>query len=79
MKYAKEIIELLSAYPDRKFAMKEILNTLGTSSGSKGKARVRVAAWRVLVALEEHSLIESTRHIVLRGETAFYWWRTNDS
>lgn len=55
MKYAKEVIDLLAAYPGREFRMAEIIRHVcrGRRLSSRETEAIRKAVRRVLAALEE--------------------------
>jgi hypothetical protein len=74
MKYAKEVIDLLAAYPGRRFKMKQIINYAAPRADSRERAVVRTGVWRVLVALEECGQISSTRAEASARVHVEYWW-----
>lgn len=55
MKYAKEVIDLMAAYPGREFRMAEIIRHVcrGRRLSSRETEAIRKAVRRVLAALEE--------------------------
>lgn len=74
MKYAQEVISLMSAHPGRDFRMKEIVNFV--SPGAVNKHEIRRQVLRVLV-----SLIEDTGTVMKRphhcsGGYASYRWKS---
>lgn len=76
MKYAKEVIDLLAAYPGRRFKMKQIINYVDPRAGTRQRAVLRTGVWRVLVALEESGQITSTRDEAESRVHVEYWWGT---
>lgn len=72
MKYAKEVIELMSAYPGRDFRMIEIVRYVGAPKHERHKVRVGVS--RVLQALQESGLILVRPPSHARGGYALYRW-----
>jgi hypothetical protein len=77
LKYAKEVIDLLSAYPGRQFRMRNIVYSIaGRKADDREKKQVRIGVWRVLKVLEEsgHIVIEAQDG---RGASAQYAWRTS--
>lgn len=76
MKYAREVMDLLAAFPGRKFRMMHIVNSIcGKHATIKEKKQVRMGVWRVLKLLEEsgHIDVESQEG---RGASAQYAWKT---
>jgi hypothetical protein len=77
MKYAREIMDLLAAFPGRQFRMVHIVNSIcGKHATIKEKKQVRMGVWRVLKLLEEsgHIVIEAQDG---RGASAQYAWKTS--
>lgn len=74
MKYAKEVIDLMAAYPGRKFKMKQIINYVDPRADARQRAVLRTGVWRVLVALEECGTISSTRDGAIATVHVEYWW-----
>ncbi len=75
MKYAREVIELLAAYPGRRFKMRQILNHVAPRTARSQAAVVRTGVWRALVALEENGQICIARP-ERSGAHAEYWWKS---
>lgn len=63
MKYAREVIELLGAYPGRRFKVGEIVRYIvgADGVGAGRRDRVRVGVWRVIEALQEAGLVRVVR------------------
>lgn len=76
MKYAHEVIDLMAAFPDRRFKMRQIINHVAPRADQRQRAVVRTGVWRVLVALEEAGQISSTRDEVQSRVHVEYWWST---
>lgn len=74
MKYAKEVIDLMAAYPGRRFKMKQIINYVDPRADTRQRAVLRTGVWRVLVALEECGTISSNRDDVSARIYVEYWW-----
>lgn len=74
MKYAKEVIDLMAAYPGRRFKMKQIINYVDPRADARQRAVLRTGVWRVLVALEECGTISSTRDDASATVHVEYWW-----
>lgn len=76
MKYAHEVIDLLGAFPGRRFKMRQIINHVAPRADQRQRAVVRTGVWRVLVALEESGQITSTRDEAESRVLVEYWWET---
>jgi len=77
MKYARETMDLLAAFPGRQFRMVHIVNSIcGKHATIKEKKQVRMGVWRVLKLLEEsgHIDVEAQEG---RGASAQYAWKTS--
>jgi hypothetical protein len=70
MRYAAEVIDLLSAYPGQPFRKRQIVNHI--AKGSE-KSTVRVAVWRVLKVLQESRQLRVESSSV-RGGSSLYSW-----
>lgn len=75
MKYAHEVIDLLAAYPGRKFRMRQILNHVAPRASQRQLAVVRTGVWRALLALEESGQV-SIKRPDRNGSHGEYWWET---
>lgn len=74
MKHASQVIELLGAYPGRKFRMRQIVQYVagGTPLDPKRRHAMRVAIREVLSELSKSGSVVSTSS----GKTsAWYAWR----
>ena len=75
MKYAREVIDLLGAYPGRRFRMREIIRYVAPRASGRQLAVVRTGVWRVLSALEESGQVEIKRS-GSSGAHAEYCWKS---
>ncbi len=77
MKYAKEVIGLMSAYPGRDWKMANLINEVsqGRTICKQERNRLRFCVAEVLKALESSGSIEVTKQKPLRGSFAFYRWK----
>jgi len=75
MKYAQEVINLLAAYPTRRFKTGQIVNSIFAITRGQTRQSVRQGVWRVLLMLETTGKVGSTRKRLKHGATAEYWWR----
>lgn len=77
MKYAREVIGLLAAYPGRAFKMIQIVRHVaeGKPANAREWERVRKGVRRVLDSLEESGQIGSNRLSVMNGEPGLYRWK----
>lgn len=78
MKYAKEVIDLLAAYPGRRFKMRHIVNHVAPRAEGSDRVRVRVGVWRALAALREAGTI-GCQEAGCNGAHAEYWWENAKS
>jgi hypothetical protein len=76
MKYARETMDLLAAFPGRRFRMVHIVNSIcGKHAAIKEKKQTRMGVWRVLKLLEESGHIDVEAQDG-RGASAQYAWKT---
>ena len=73
MKYAKEVIDLLAAYPGREFRMIQIVRHIDLGATGSARQRVRNGVLRVLQSLEEHGQIECTPAEKRGGYSTYAW------
>ncbi|WP_143277172.1 hypothetical protein [Bordetella genomosp. 1] len=76
MKYAHEVMDLMAAYPERRFKMRQIINHVAPRADPRQRAIVRTGVWRVLLTLEETGHIASSREEIPNGGHAEYWWKS---
>jgi hypothetical protein len=75
MIYARETIDLMAAFPGRKFRMIHLVNYIaGTHADARQKKQVRMGVWRVLKMLEESGHIDVEMQSG-RGASAQYAWK----
>ena len=76
MKYAKEVIDLLAAYPDREFRMIQIVSHVaeGQPANSVEWERIRKGVRRVLSSLEDSEQVAAhSPHRRTGGYTLYCW------
>ena len=74
MKYAREVIELMSAYPERRFRMQELVRYVAPRAEGSDRQRVRNGILRVLGGLVRAGSI-AREGGEGRGAYGLYWWR----
>lgn len=78
MLYAREVIDLMAAYPEREWRMKEIVRYCNRGELPKNlreRNRIRTAVARAIEALREMGCIESDPPDARRGSYAVYRWK----
>ena len=79
MRYAREVINLMAAYPGRQFRMAQLVNSIaGSRAEHKERKAVKMGVYRVLQQLQEAGSIEITSPDG-RGASALYAWRQSVS
>ena len=73
MKYAKETMELMAAYPGRDFKMAEVVRFV-MSQGNHNVHNVRIGVSRVMSELESSGTILRRPPRAARGGFALYRW-----
>ncbi len=77
MKYAREVIELMSAYPERNFKMIEIVRHANPNPKSKKeRSATHRGALRVLDMLTEMGMIFKIPSRAGNGGYTLYRWKT---
>lgn len=73
MKYAREVIELMSAYPERRFRMQELVRYVAPRAEGGDRQRVRNGILRVMADLVRagSAMREGGED---RGTYGLYWW-----
>lgn len=73
MKYAKEVIDLLAAYPGRQFRMTEIVRHVSRARmlSTRERNAMRQAILRVLASLEDSGQV---MRAAPASRSAVYWW-----
>ena len=75
MKYAREIIELMSAYPERDFRMKELIKSVvGNAPSIAQRHRARIQIANVIRELETMGYVFRRPLSSKRGGFALYRW-----
>lgn len=79
MLYAREVIDLLAAFPGREWRMAQIVNHVarGKPAYVQQRERVRQGVRRVLLRLVEARCVEYRP--ARRGGTTLYRWRVPDA
>ncbi|AWB32365.1 hypothetical protein DBV39_00065 [Orrella marina] len=75
MKYAREVIDLMAAYPGRRFKIRQIVNHAAPWATPRQRQSIREGVRRVVLSLEENGQVCSTRSQVCNGGDAEYWWK----
>ncbi len=76
MKYAREVVELLAAYPGREFKAQQIVRYVCPNpQNTRERRAVRMGVHRVLSELRAVGTVLSRPPIVARGGYAVYWWK----
>lgn len=75
MKYAKEVMDLMAAYPGRQFRMQDLVRYVDPRAVGNDRHRVRTGIQRVLDQLREAGSIEK-EDADSRGSFALYSWST---
>lgn len=77
MKYAKEVMDLMAAYPGRGFRMTQIVNHVGKGRPKSltDRDRLRKGVSRVLESLEEQGVVVKCSGKVERGSHFMYSWK----
>ena len=80
MKYAREVIELMGAYPGRQFKMAELVNYVsGRHPSKREKNAVRQATLRVLRTLQDSGTVLAHKPESARGGSVLYEWKLTDA
>lgn len=74
MKYAREVIDLLSPFPGREFRMAEIIRHVAPNARGSDRMRVHKGVLRVLSQLIEQGAVRHATPGVGRGEISAYAW-----
>lgn len=75
MKYAHEVIDLLAAYPGRRFVMRQIVLYVNPRAGRQERMAIKKAVQRVLLALAVTGSVAITPPERF-GAPAHYAWKT---
>jgi hypothetical protein len=75
MKYAKECMDLLAAYPGRGFKMREVINYVAPDAIGRTRHAVRRGVLRVMDELVEMGTVNRYPPHAVRGESTLYSWK----
>lgn len=75
MKYAREVIELLSPFPGREFRMAEIIRYIAPNAKGTDRMRVHKGVLRALSQLVDQGSVRHATPGAQRGEISAYAWR----
>lgn len=75
MKYARELLDLMAAYPGRGFKMREIVNYVAPKVIGRERHTVRRGVLRVLDQLIDLGTINRYPPHAVRGESTLYTWK----
>jgi hypothetical protein len=75
MKYAKELLDLMAAYPGRRFKMREIINYIAPKVVGRERHTVRRGVLRVVDELVDMGSIDRYPPHAVRGESTLYTWK----
>jgi hypothetical protein len=75
VKYAKEVLDLMAAYPGRGFKMREIINYIAPKVVGRERHTVRRGVLRVVDELVEMGSIDRYPPHAVRGESTLYTWK----
>lgn len=73
MKYAKEVMDLMAAYPGRKFRMQDLVRYVDPRAVGNDRHRIRTGVQRVLDQLEAAGTLDK-QGAGERGSFALYSW-----
>lgn len=79
MLYAREVIELMGAYPGREFRVKEVIRYVahGRALSQPQRHAMRIAVRRALEALAEAGSVIIKPPPCKRGGIAYYSWKSD--
>lgn len=75
MKYARDVLDLVAAYPGRGFKMREIINYIAPKVIGRERHAVRRGVQRVMDELVEMGSIDRFPPHAVRGESTLYAWK----
>jgi len=73
VKYAKEVMDLMAAYPGRQFRMQELVRYVDPRAVGNDRHRIRTGVQRVLDQLEDAGTLDK-QEAGERGSFALYSW-----
>lgn len=75
MKYAKEMLDLMAAYPGRGFKMREIIHYVAPKTIGRERHAVRRGVLRVMDELVACGSVDRFPPHAIRGESTIYTWK----
>jgi hypothetical protein len=75
MKYAKEVLDLMGAYPGRGFKMREIINYVAPTAIGRSRHAIRRGVLRVIDELVACESVDRYPPHAVRGESTVYTWK----
>lgn len=75
MKYAKECMDLMAAYPGRGFKMREVINYVAPDAIGRTRHAIRRGVLRVMDELVEMGTVDRYPPHAVRGESTLYSWK----
>jgi hypothetical protein len=75
LKYAKEVLDLMGAYPGRDFKMREIIHYVSPKAIGRERNAVRRGVLRVMDELVTCGVIGRYPPHAVRGESTLYAWK----
>jgi hypothetical protein len=75
MKYAKEVLDLIAAYPGRGFKMREIVRYVSPQVIGRERHAVRRGVLRVIDELVACGSVDRYPPHAVRGESTMYTWK----
>jgi hypothetical protein len=75
MKYAKEVLDLMAAYPGRGFKMREVINYVAPDAIGRTRHAIRRGVLRVMDELVAMGTVNRYPPHAVRGESTLYTWK----
>ena len=72
MKYAKEVIELMAAYPGRPFVMRHLVRFCKPDAGRVEKLALQRSIHRVMMALQATGVVVVTKPEKFGGQNRYH-------
>jgi hypothetical protein len=79
MKYAKEVMDLMGAYPGRGFKMREVIHYVAPDAIGRARHAARRGVLRVMDELVTCGTIDRYPPHAVRGESTIYTWKSATS
>ena len=74
MKYAGEVIELMSAFPGREFRMIQLVKYINPKADTRARQAIRIGVARVIAGLVETGSVKGLPTSAGRGGYSLYRW-----